>query len=56
MLARASKMLDKARDRVRGEAKVGVEIVQRAITEPLRQIAANAGLRGFALSSTRCSQ
>ncbi|NLO04865.1 MAG: chaperonin GroEL [candidate division WS1 bacterium] len=46
MLARASKMLDKARDRVRGEAKVGVEIVQRAITEPLRQIAANAGYEG----------
>ena len=46
MLARASKMLDKARDRVRGEAKVGVEIVQRALTEPLRQIATNAGYEG----------
>jgi chaperonin GroEL len=46
MLARASKMLDRARDRVRGEAKVGVEIVQRAITEPLRQIATNAGHEG----------
>ena len=46
MLARASQMVDKARDRVRGEAKVGVEIVQRALTEPLRQIAANAGYEG----------
>ncbi|MGC9317979.1 MAG: chaperonin GroEL [Armatimonadota bacterium] len=46
MLARASKMLGKARDRVRGEAKVGVEIVQRALVEPLRQIAANAGYEG----------
>jgi chaperonin GroEL len=46
MLARASKMLDKARDRVRGDAKIGVEIVQRAITEPLRQIATNAGYEG----------
>ncbi len=46
MLARASQMLDKARDRVRGDAKIGVEIVQRAITEPLRQIAANAGYEG----------
>ncbi|MEA3404028.1 MAG: chaperonin GroEL [Armatimonadota bacterium] len=43
MLARTSKMLGKARDRVRGEAKVGVEIVQRALVEPLRQIVANAG-------------
>jgi len=46
MLARTSKMLDKARDRVRGDAKIGVEIIQRAITEPLRQIAANAGYEG----------
>jgi chaperonin GroEL len=46
MLARASQMLDKARDRVRGDAKIGVEIVQRAITEPLRQIATNAGYEG----------
>ncbi len=46
MLARASTMLDKSRDRVRGEAKVGVEIVRRALTEPLRQIATNAGYEG----------
>ncbi len=46
MLARASTMLDKARDRVRGDAKVGVEIVRRALTEPLRQIASNAGYEG----------
>ncbi len=46
MLARASTRLDKARDRVRGDAKVGVEIVRRALTEPLRQIAENAGYEG----------
>jgi len=45
-LARASARLDKARDRVRGDAKVGVEIVRRALTEPLRQIAENAGYEG----------
>ena len=45
-LARASTKLDKARDRVRGDAKVGVEIVRRALTEPLRQIAENAGYEG----------
>lgn len=41
-----SQNLDRARDRVRGDAKVGVEIVKRALTEPLRQIAANAGYEG----------
>ncbi len=46
MLARASLALDKARDRVRGDAKVGVEIVRRALTEPLRQIVENAGHEG----------
>jgi chaperonin GroEL len=46
VLARASLALDKARDRVRGDAKVGVDIVRRAITEPLRQIAENAGYEG----------
>ncbi|MGD9497655.1 MAG: chaperonin GroEL [Armatimonadota bacterium] len=46
VLARASQILDKARDRVRGDAKVGVEIVRRAVTEPLRQIAENAGYEG----------
>ena len=45
-LARASTKLDKARDRVRGDAKVGVEIVRRALSEPLRQIAENAGYEG----------
>ncbi len=45
-LARASAKLDKARDRVRGDAKVGVEIVRRALSEPLRQIAENAGYEG----------
>ncbi len=46
VLARASLALDKARDRVRGDAKVGVDIVRRAISEPLRQIAENAGYEG----------
>ena len=31
---------------VAGDAKVGVEIVKRAIEEPVRQIANNAGLEG----------
>jgi len=51
MLLRASHILDKARDRVRGDAKVGVEIVRRAIQEPLRQIAENAGYEGSVVAN-----
>jgi chaperonin GroEL len=45
-LLRATKVLDKTRDRVRGDAKVGVEIVRRALSDPLRRIAENAGYEG----------
>jgi len=44
-------ILAKTRDRVRGDAKVGVEIVQRAIQEPLRQIAENAGHEGSVVAN-----
>jgi len=50
-LMRAAKVLDKTRDRVRGDAKVGVEIVRRAIEEPLRQIAENAGYEGSVVAN-----
>jgi chaperonin GroEL len=43
-LIRASKALDKVD--VEGDEAIGVDIVRRAITEPLRQLAANAGLEG----------
>ncbi len=52
MLLRASQILDKTRDGVRGDAKVGVEIVRRAIQEPLRQIAENAGYEGSVVANT----
>jgi chaperonin GroEL len=51
ILLRASAVLAKTRDRVRGDAKVGVEIVQRAIQEPLRQIAENAGHEGSVVAN-----
>ena len=39
-------VLDKVRREVRGEEKVGVDIVRRALEEPLRTIAHNAGVEG----------
>jgi chaperonin GroEL (HSP60 family) len=42
----ASTALDKARGKVKGDLKLGVKVVMRAIEEPLRQIANNAGAEG----------
>jgi chaperonin GroEL len=39
-------VLDKVRKDVRGDEKVGVDIVRRALEEPLRQITNNAGHEG----------
>ena len=38
--------LDKVREKARGEEKIGVDIIRRALEEPLRTIANNAGLEG----------
>ena len=38
--------LDKVRKDVRGDEKIGVDIVRKALEAPLRQISANAGLEG----------
>ena len=43
-LLRAAKALDKLK--LEGDQKVGVEIIRRAIEEPMRQIATNAGAEG----------
>ncbi len=43
---RAVASLEKARRDARGDEKIGVEIVRRALEEPLRQIADNAGVEG----------
>jgi chaperonin GroEL len=41
-----SGVLDKVRKDVRGDEKIGVDIVKRALEEPLRTIANNAGREG----------
>ena len=43
-LIRAAKGLDSLN--LEGDEQIGVEIIQRAISEPLRQLATNAGLEG----------
>ncbi len=45
-LLHAASVLDKVRKDARGDEKIGVDIVKRAIEEPLRTIANNAGLEG----------
>jgi len=43
---RAMSVLNKLEQEVEGDEKIGVRIVQRALEEPLRQIAENAGWEG----------
>ncbi len=43
---RAAKVLDELSKKLRGDQKTGLDIVRRAISAPLRQIATNAGLDG----------
>ena len=45
-LLRALPALDKLKGQVEGDEKIGVEIVKRALEEPTRQIAQNAGFEG----------
>ncbi len=45
-LVRARSAVNDAAEKLEGDEAVGARIVSRAITEPLRQIAANAGLEG----------
>ncbi|MGD8564665.1 MAG: chaperonin GroEL [Desulfarculaceae bacterium] len=45
-LLRCIEAVDKARDKIKGEEKFGADIIKRALEEPLRQIANNAGEEG----------
>jgi chaperonin GroEL len=45
-LIRCIEAVDKARTKARGDEKIGVDIVRRALEEPTRQIAINAGEEG----------
>ena len=43
---RARTALDAARKKARGDEKLGIDIVHRAVTAPVRQIAENCGIEG----------
>jgi chaperonin GroEL len=43
---RAMSVLDALEKKVKGDQKTGVDIIRRALTAPLKQIAANAGIDG----------
>ncbi len=45
-LLRAIPVLEKLKKELSGDERTGVEIIQRSIEEPIRQLAANAGLEG----------
>jgi chaperonin GroEL len=48
---RARKALDKLRKKFEGDEKAGVDIVHRALSAPIKQIAANCGLDGSVIAS-----
>ena len=48
---RARRALDKLRKKVSGDERIGVDIVARAVTAPVKQIAANCGLDGSVIAS-----
>ena len=52
-LARAASALDKVK--ARGDEKVGVQILRRALIVPLTQIAANAGVDGQVVAARVCA-
>ena len=48
---RARSALDAARKKARGDEKIGMDIIHRALAAPVRQIAANCGLDGSLVAS-----
>jgi chaperonin GroEL len=48
---RARKALDKLRKSAKGDERIGIDIVSRAVTAPIKQIAANCGLDGSIVMS-----
>ena len=45
-MLRARKALDAARKKARGDEKLGMDIIHRALVAPVKQIATNTGLDG----------
>ncbi|RMH27768.1 MAG: chaperonin GroEL [Planctomycetota bacterium] len=48
---RARRALDKLRKKVSGDERIGVDIVARAVSAPIKQIAANCGLDGSVIAA-----
>jgi chaperonin GroEL len=48
---RARKALDNLRKKARGDEKVGIDIVSRAVVSPIKQIAVNCGLDGSLIAN-----
>ncbi|MDX2119253.1 MAG: chaperonin GroEL, partial [Planctomycetota bacterium] len=48
---RARKALDKLRKKLEGDERAGVDIIHRAVSAPIKQIAANCGLDGSVIAS-----
>ncbi len=48
---RARKALDRLRKKLEGDERSGVDIIYRALTAPIKQIAANCGLDGSVIAS-----
>lgn len=49
-LIEASKILDAEKENLTGDEKVGFQIIKRALEEPIRQIAENAGVDGAVIA------
>jgi chaperonin GroEL len=50
-VVRARKSLDKLRKKYEGDERAGIDIVYRALTAPIKQIAANCGLDGSVIAN-----
>ncbi|MBL8763550.1 MAG: chaperonin GroEL [Phycisphaerae bacterium] len=50
-ILRARKVLDKLKKNARGDERIGIDIVHRAVSAPIKQIAANCGLDGSLIAS-----
>ena len=50
-ILRARKALDRIRKKATGDTRVGIDIVARAVTAPVKQIAANCGLDGSVIAN-----
>ena len=50
---RARKVLEGARKKAKGDERIGIDIVERALTAPIKQIATNCGLDGSVIATAK---